>query len=96
MKPKFAILYEEGHAAENKYHVFRIHDYAEMTAERMKLALYPKEPQGDYFIFRFDEEVRLSHNIDIAKIIETESLSLNYVPGAPIYITGEDLKKFTL
>ena len=94
MKPKFAILYEEGHAAENKYHVFRIHDYAEMTAERMKMALYPREPQGDYFIFRFDEEVRLSHNLDIAKIVEAESQTLGYVAGAPIYKTGKELMDF--
>lgn len=94
MKPKFAILYEEGHAAENKYHVFRIHDYAEMTAERMQLALYPREPQGDYFIFRFDEEVRLFHNINLAKIVEAASQSPNYADGAPIFKTGQELLEF--
>ena len=52
-------LYEKGHAKDSKYHVFRIHDYAEMTEEKMRLALYPSEPHGDYFVFRFDEEVSI-------------------------------------
>lgn len=91
MKPKFAILYEKGHEADNKYHVFRIHDYAVMSEDRMRQALYPREPQGDYFIFRFDEEVKIG-NFDINRFIEdTCNLDSDYKRGAPIFPTGERL-----
>lgn len=95
MKPKFAILYEEGHEKENKYHVFRIHDYAVMTEERMVKALYPRKPKGDYFIFRFDEEVSVG-KIDINRLIGMRRLEPNFTEGAPIYLKGEELLKFKL
>ena len=94
MKPKFAILYEEGHDTENKYHVFRIHDYAEMTENRMKEAKYPREPKGDYFIFRFDEEVSIGR-IDIAELIGIHRLSnSDYKDGMPIFMKGSELIKY--
>lgn len=95
MKPMFAILYEEGHYSENKYNVFRIHDFAEMNEERMRKALYPSEPQGEYFIFRFDEEVSLG-NIDLHKLITQERIEKrsDYVESAPLYVTGKTLIKF--
>ena len=91
MKPKFAILYKEGDEQQNDYHVFRIHDYAVMTEERMRLADYPGEPKGDYFIFRFDEEVIIGDfNIDL--LIKKHLLyDGNYVMGAPIYLQGKEL-----
>jgi len=69
MRVKFAFLYEEGKEKYNVYHVFRVHDYAVMTEDRMRKAEYPGEPKGEYFIFRFDEEVTFG-NIDIASLIE--------------------------
>ena len=96
MKPKFAILYEEGHETENKYHVFRIHDYAEMSEKRMEQALYPRKPQGDYFIFRFDEEVSIGR-FDIASLIDTHRIfDRDFVENAPLYPTGEELMRFRL
>ena len=96
MRPKFAILYEEGHEAENKYHVFRIHDFAEMTEERMQQALYPSEPKGDYFIFRFDEEVSLGR-FDISRFISTHRIfDKDYVEGAPLYPTGKELMEYKI
>lgn len=92
MKPKYAILYEEGHEKENNYRVFRIHDYAVMSEDRMRLALYPREPKGDYFIFRFDEEITLDCKLDINKIIGLKSLEKDYVTGAPIFVKGSELK----
>ena len=95
MKVKFAILFEHGHEQENKYHVFRIHDTAEMDENRMRLALYPSDPHGDYFIFRFDEEVSFG-SIDLNAIIshEKEDKGDDYVDGAPIFWKGEVLKEF--
>ena len=96
MKPKFAILYEEGHEAENNFHVFRIHDYAEMSEDRMKQALYPREPQGEYFIFRFDEEVSIGR-FDIHQLISTHRIFDNdFVEGSPIYLTGEKLLEYRI
>lgn len=94
MKPRFAILYEEGHEAENRYHVFRIHDFAIMIEDRMRQALYPREPQGDYFIFRFDEEVALGR-FDIHNLISTHRISdKDFTEGAPIFLTGKELMDF--
>ena len=95
MRPQFAILYEEGHAADNKYHVFRIHDFAEMPEERMRLAMYPREPKGDYFIFRFDEEVSIGQ-FDINQYICDKRLEEGYIDGKPLYPTGEELMKYKL
>ncbi len=94
MKPKFAILYEEGHERENKYHIFRIHDYAVMSEERMRLAEYPRPPKGDYFIFRFDEEIRM-YPFNIAQLIEDQiNLHADYVKGAPIFLKGAELHNY--
>ena len=96
MKPKFAILYEEGHEKENKYHVFRIHDYAVMSEERMRQALYPRNPQGEYFIFRFDDEVSIG-KFDIARLIDTRRIfDRDFVEDAPIYLTGEELMGYRM
>ena len=90
MKPKFAILYEEGHEHENRYRVFRIHDTAVMDEERMRNSLYPREPKGDYFIFRFDDEISLG-NIDINTLISAKRIDADY---APIFVKGEELIRY--
>ena len=96
MRPRFAILYEEGHEQENKYHVFRIHDFAEMSEERMRQALYPREPKGDYFVLRFDEEVSIGR-FDIHRLISTlRVFDSNFVEGAPVYPTGKELMDYRL
>ena len=95
LKPVIAILFEEGHESDNHYHVFRIHDTAVMSEERMKKALYPGEPHGDYFIFRFDEEISIG-KINLNGIISKERVDKanDFIEGAPIYLTGEDIMKF--
>lgn len=96
MKPMFAILYEEGHELENKYHTFKIHDFAIMNEERMRKAFYPRNPKGDYFIFRFDEEVLLGE-FNIPALLSQERINNpNYIEGTPIFKTGEDLLKYRL
>lgn len=88
---RFAFLYEDGKEGSNVYHVFRVHDYAVMSEDRMRKAEYPREPKGDYFIFRFDEEVTFG-NIDIAALIEdTRNLDAEYRHGTPIFKTGKEL-----
>lgn len=95
MRPKFAILYESGNENANSYHVFKIHDYARMSEERMRLALYPRPPKGDYFIFRFDEEISIGR-FDISKIIGMRRLSEGYIEGMPVYLTGKDLINYRM
>ena len=94
MRPKFAILYEEGH--EDMYHVFRIHDYAEMTEDRMRQALYPREPKGNYFVFRFDEEVSIGR-FDIQRLISTRRIfDKDFVEGMPLYPQGKELMGYRI
>ena len=62
-----------------------------MTEERMRQALYPREPKGDYFIFRFDEEVSIG-KFDIHKLISSHRISdKDFIEGAPLYIKGQEL-----
>lgn len=88
-KTKFAILYEEGHEHENIYRVFRIHDNAVMSEERMRASQYPREPKGDYFIFRFDDEISLG-NLDIHSLISDKRID-KHTDYAPIFVKGEEL-----
>ena len=93
MKPKFVILYEQDHLHENKYHVFRVHDYAKMDKERMRLAHYPN-PKGDYFIFRMDEEVSIG-TFDINQAVNEYMIDHKLEPkGQPIYLTGKELLQY--
>ena len=94
MKPKIAILYEEGHEHENQYRVFRIHDTAVMDEERMRIANYPRTPKGEYFIFRFDDEISLG-DLDINTLISSKRINdHSYVSYTPILVKGEELIKF--
>ena len=96
LKPRFAILYEQGHEHENNYRVFRIHDTAVMDEERMRDSQYPRTPRGDYFIFRFDEEISFGR-IDIHKLINEKRINdHNYADYAPIFVTGEQLRAYCL
>lgn len=93
MKPKFVILYEEDHLHENNYHVFRVHDFAEMSEERMRLAQYPRKAQGDYFIFRMDEEVNIGAFDIYAAVSKYMIDNKETYKGQPVYMTGEELLK---
>lgn len=93
MKPKFAILYEEGHEHENQCRVFRIHDTAVMDEGRMRIAQYPRDPKGDYFIFRFDDEISLG-NLDIYALISKIRIHDKHIDYAPIFIKGEELIEY--
>lgn len=93
MGVKFAILYEEGHEKENMCRIFRIHDTAVMDEERMRASQYPREPKGDYFIFRFDDEISIG-NIDIDSLISTKRIFEKHTDYAPIFVKGEELIRY--
>lgn len=88
----FVVLYKQEEEHKNEYRVFRVHHHATMTAKRIKEAWYPSEPKSKkYFCYVFDEEVTLG-SLDISKIVSAERISNHdYVDGAPIYVTGEEL-----
>lgn len=92
---QFVILYMFGEENKNEYHVFHVKHNARMTEARMKQALYP-EPHGNYYCYVFDEEVKLSTNIDIVKILfdARTNKELRYEDGAPIFLAGEELLKY--
>ena len=90
---KFVVLYRDGEENKNKYRVFHVHHHATMNEERMRQALYPN-PQGNYFCFVFDEEVQLSHEINLAQIISDAKSTQDYIDGMPIFKTGDDLMNY--
>ena len=58
----------------------------------MRNSLYPREPKGDYFIFRFDDEISLG-NIDINTLISTKRIE-KHTDYAPIFVKGEELIQY--
>ena len=50
-------------------------------------------PKGDYFIFRFDEEVSIGA-FDIGRLIAWHRLDKDHVEGRPLFIKGEELLRF--
>ena len=104
VKPRFVILYNN-EDKELNYRVFRVHDYAEMEKARMEKAEYPFDVKGDsYFIFRFDEEIRIG-DFDIKTLVEEYQTELymkydkfyknhQYNKGQPLFVTGADLMNY--
>ena len=90
---KFVVLYRDGEENKNEYRVFHVHHHATMNEERMRQALYPN-PQGNYFCFVFDEEVQLSHEINLAQIFSDAKSTQDYIDGMPIFKTGDDLMNY--
>lgn len=94
---RFAILYEYGKENTNTYHVYHVHHNAKMDEKRMKQAGYPN-PRGSYYCYVFDDEVKLSSNLNLEKILlaaRTNRLQ-KYEEGAPIFLTGEELLQYTI
>ena len=64
-----------------------------MSEEQMRDSGYPT-PDGNYFCFVFDEEVQLSHEINLAKIISDAQSTQDYVDGMPIFKTGKEIMNY--
>ncbi len=89
---KFVILYTDGYDKSGEYRVFHVKDTAsKVTEERMKKTWYPSGGSGDYFFFRFDEEVNIG-KIDIVNLLE-ELKDADYKHGAPIFTKADVVKK---
>ena len=89
---KFVILYTDGVEKTGEYRVFHVKDTAgNVSKERMKKTWYPSEVKGDYFFFRFDEEV----NIGKIKIVELiDEFKKDHKHGEPIFTTADVVKKY--
>lgn len=94
---QFVILYKWDEDYKNEYRIFHVHHHAVMSAERMRQALYPGEPSGNYFCFVFDEEVKLAPAINVANLIAHARLNTSepYIDGSPLILTGEQLMEYT-
>lgn len=95
-KVQFVVLYTDDYATTGLYRVFHVKDTAEVLHERMAKTWYPSvKDDGDYFFFRFDEEVQIMP-IDIyAALKEAKSQHLetyhSLVDGEPVFLTCEEL-----
>lgn len=100
-KVRFVILYTDNFTETGEYRVFHVKDHAaRVSGERMAKTWYPttnrnNKPLGDYFFFRFDEEVNIAR-FDIRKAIEKAKLKLNdeqhsITSYEPLFLTCEEL-----
>lgn len=95
-KVQFVILYTDGVEHTGSYHVFHVRDTAsKVTEERMRGTWYPSEAKGNYYFYRFDEEVSvgrlriadLLRDLKVAHFGEFDS----YEKGEPLFTTAESL-----
>ena len=93
---QFVILYTDGVESTGEYHVFHVKDTApKVSQERMEKTWYPYEPNGNYFFYRFDEEVtvgklRIKELLTDLQKKHSEEFGA-YTPGEPLFTTAKDL-----
>lgn len=93
---RFVVLYTDDYEATGEYRVFHVKDHAKhVTSERMGRTWYPSEIKGDYFFYRFDEEVNIGSinikaSIDAAKKKHLEDFN-SYAPQEPLFLTCDEV-----
>ncbi|MBR6417350.1 MAG: hypothetical protein IKS36_00945, partial [Bacteroidales bacterium] len=98
---QFVILYTDDVENTSEYRVFHVKDTAgKVTEERMRNTWYPLDVKGNYFFFRFDEEVNIGR-LEIVRLLndlrETHKQEFgSYAIGEPMFSTAEDLIKYRL
>ena len=98
-KVRFVILYTYGANETGEYRVFHVKDTAKKVSEaRMRDTWYPAEVSGDYFFFRFDEEVNIGR-LDIVRLLDDlrenhKQKFGSYNMGEPLFTTAENLLKY--
>lgn len=96
---QFVILYTEDVDQTHQYRVFHVKDNAgHVSEERMTATWYPHVASGNYFFFRFDEEVNIGR-IGINKLLKDlkrKHLDTygSFVLGEPLFTTAEELIKY--
>jgi hypothetical protein len=97
-KIQFVSLYTDGADRTGEYRVVHVKDMAKVTKERMRGTWYPSESKGDYFFFRFNEEVNIG-KLDFCGLLQAlkhthfETFG-EYVDGTPLFTTPEKVKEY--
>jgi hypothetical protein len=96
---QFVILYTDDMEETGDYRVFHVKDTAgRVSEERMRKAGYPLEVNGNYFFFRFDEEVSIGQlNIkELINHLKTKHLEEfgGYVPNEPLFTSTNVVLRF--
>lgn len=98
---KFVILYTEGAEHTGAYRVFHVKDTAgRVSEERMRGTWYPDDAKGNYFFFRFDEEVNVGR-IDFSRLLrdlrrQAQEGGAEFVAGAPLFTTAEEVLRYRI
>lgn len=98
-KIEFVILYSENYEDTGEYRVFHVKDTAsKVSEERMRNTWYPMDVNGEYFFFRFDEEVNIGR-LNIKELIEELKVKhvtefKTYSPKEPLFCKAEDVLKY--
>ena len=96
---QFVILYTDDVENTGEYRVFHVKDTAgKVPEERMRNTWYPTSVKGNYFFFRFDEEVNIGR-LDMVRLLndlrENHKQEFgSYTSGEPMFSTAEDLLKY--
>lgn len=95
----FVILYTDGVESTGEYRVFHVKDTAgKVTEERMRNTWYPLDVKGNYFFFRFDEEVsigRIDINTLLTKLKQEHFNEFgSYTLHEPLFATAEKILKY--
>lgn len=96
---QFVILYTDDMEETGNYRVFHVKDTAgRVSEERMRKAGYPLEVNGNYFFFRFDEEVSIGR-LNIKELINhLKSKHLEefgeYIPYEPMFTSTNDVLRY--
>lgn len=97
----FVILYTDDAEETGEYRVFHVKDTAgKVTEDRMRKTTYPLEVEGNYFFFRFDEEVNIGRLNIVELFKELRSRHLDefgeYVQGEPMFATAKDVLDYRI
>jgi hypothetical protein len=96
---KFVVLYTDGVETTGEYRVFHVKDTAKkVTEERMKGTWYPSDVKGDYYFFRFDEEVNIGrlNIVDLIRDVRVKHREDfgSHVKYEPMFTTAGEVKKY--
>ena len=101
MNIQFVVLYTDDAEKTGEYRVFHVKDTAgKVTEERMRDTWYPLDVKGNYFFFRFDEEVNIGRLNIVELFKELRSRHLGefgeYVQGEPMFATAKDVLDYRI
>lgn len=96
---QFVILYTDDVETTGEYRVFHVKDTAgKVTEERMRDTWYPMDVKGNYFFFRFDDEVSIGRlrMMELVKNLRHKHFTEfgSYTPGEPLFSTAREVLEY--